>query len=154
MTEIKSLWGTKFEKELKSVWIGGSDERVDVDKTKIKFIDFYCVCEEIMSPYDCTLNVVAEGAKRIYEALAQINVCEDFGMARMMQSVSKYYEGLKTEYFFYIDSNSQKQKITAWDFIKQSYLKKIDPYHMKTNIVGTRNTYESPVYANKKAVGD
>ena len=61
MTEIKSLWGTKFEKELKSVWIGGSDERVDVDKTKIKFIDFYCVCEEIMSPYDCTLNVVAEG---------------------------------------------------------------------------------------------
>ena len=71
-----------------------------------------------------------------------------------MQSVSKYYEGLKTEYFFYIDSNSQKQKITAWDFIKQSYLKKIDPYHMKTNIVGTRNTYESPVYASKKAVGD
>lgn len=153
MSEIKSLWGTKFERELKAVWIGGSDERVDIDKTKIKFIDFYCICEEIMSPYDCALNVVAEGAKRIYEALAQINVCEDFGCARMMSSISNYTEGLKLEFFKYSDSSGQ-HKITAWDFIEQSYLKKIDPYHMKTNIVGTRNTYMSPVYASKKAVGD
>lgn len=153
MNEIKTMWLETFEPVLKKAWSEGSDQRVDIDKSKIKFKDFCHICAHIIVDNDLNGQTVFQGASRIFEALAQINVCEDFGCARMMQSVSHYAEGLKLEFFNYSDS-SGKHKITAWEFIEQSYLGQIDPYHMKTNIVGARNTYESPIYASKKAVGD
>ena len=154
MTEIKTMWKETFLYPLKKAWFEGSNSRIDVDKSKVKFVDFCNICEEIMSiQKELSHNDVLIGASRIFDAIAQINVCEDFGCARMTQGVSHYTEGLKLEFFNYSDS-SGKHKITAWDFIEQSYLKKIDPYQMKTNIVGTCNTYESPIYASKKAVGD
>lgn len=153
MNEIKTMWLETFEPVLKKAWSEGSNQRIDIDKSKVKFKDFCYICAHVIVDKDLTGQTVFQGANRIFDAIAQINVCEDFGCARMRSSVSNYTEGFKSEFFEYSDS-SGKHKITAWDFIEQSYLGKIDPYKMKTNIVGVRNTYESPIYASKKAVGD
>ena len=87
-----------------------------VDTTKCKLKDFTYICKVIIGVDEDNIDTIEEKALRIYEAITQINVCEDFATAHLM-SKQNWLEGLNNEWFYYY-SNGDRYKVTAWGNIK------------------------------------
>ena len=126
-----------------------------VDPEKCKLIDFTYICKVIIGIKEDSLDIIEEKALKIYEAITQINVCEDFACAYLM-SKQNWLEGLNNEWFWYY-SNGERFKVTAWEILQGKFNNTelpINPYRMKTMIVGSCNGLnDHKYYAVKKAIG-
>lgn len=126
-----------------------------VDTTKCKLKDFTYICKVIIGVDEDNIDTIEEKALRIYESITQINVCEDFATAHLM-SKQNWLEGLNNEWFWYY-SNGDRFKVTAWEILQGKFNNTelpINPYHMKTMIVGSCNGLnDHKYYAIKKAIG-
>ena len=126
-----------------------------VDSEKCKLRDYTYICKVIIGVDEDNIDTIEEKALRIYEAITQINVCEDFATAHLM-SKQNWLEGLNNEWFYYY-SNGERLKVTAWEILKGKFNNTelpINPYRMKTMIVGSCNGLnDHKYYAFKKAVG-
>ena len=126
-----------------------------VDTTKCKLKDFTYICKVIIGVDEDNIDTIEEKALRIYEAITQINVCEDFATAHLM-SKQNWLEGLNNEWFYYY-SNGGRLKVTAWEILKGKFNNTelpINPYRMKTMIVGSCDGLnDHKYYAIKKAIG-
>lgn len=126
-----------------------------VDTTKCKLKDFTYICKVIIGVDEDNIDTIEEKALRIYESITQINVCEDFATAHLM-SKQNWLEGLNNEWFRYY-SNGDRFKVTAWEILQGKFNNTelpINPYHMKTMIVGSCNGLnDHKYYAIKKAIG-
>lgn len=129
-----------------------------VDTTKCKLKDFTYICKVIIGVDEDNIDTIEEKALRIYEAITQINVCEDFACQKFIRGKrksEKWVENLPIEYFVYY-SNGERCKVSAMEIIKGKFDngKPINPYRMKTMIVGSCNGLnDHKYYAFKKAVG-
>lgn len=130
-----------------------SDLGVDSEKCKLK--DYTYICKVIIGVDEDNIDTIEEKALKIYEAITQINVCEDFATAHLM-SKQNWLEGLNNEWFYYY-SNGERFKVTAWEILQGKFNNTelpINPYRMKTMIVGSCNGLnDHKYYAFKKAVG-
>ena len=126
-----------------------------VDSEKCKLKDYTYICKVIIGVNEDNIDTIEEKALRIYEAITQINVCEDFATAHLM-SKQNWLEGLNNEWFWYY-SNGERLKVTAWEILKGKFNNTelpINPYRMKTMIVGSCNGFnDHQYYAVKKAMG-
>ena len=126
-----------------------------VDSEKCKLRDYTYICKVIIGVDEDNIDTIEEKALRIYEAITQINVCEDFATAHLM-SKQNWLEGLNNEWFYYY-SNGERLKVTAWEILKGKFNNTelpINPYRMKTMIVGSCNGFnDHQYYAVKKAIG-
>ena len=126
-----------------------------VDSEKCKLRDYTYICKVIIGVDEDNIDTIEEKALRIYEAITQINVCEDFATAHLM-SKQNWLEGLNNEWFYYY-SNGERLKVTAWEILKGKFNNTelpINPYRMKTMIVGSCNGFnDHQYYAVKKAMG-
>lgn len=126
-----------------------------VDSEKCKLKDFTYICKVIIGVDEDNIDTIEEKALRIYEAITQINVCEDFACAHLM-SKQNWLEGLNNEWFWYY-SNGDRFKVTAWEILQGKFNNTelpINPYRMKTMIVGSCNGLNNhKYYAVKKATG-
>ena len=126
-----------------------------VDSEKCKLRDYTYICKVIIGVDEDNIDTIEEKALRIYEAITQINVCEDFATAHLM-SRQNWLEGLNNEWFYYY-SNGERLKVTAWEILKGKFNNTelpINPYRMKTMIVGSCNGFnDHQYYAVKKAMG-
>ena len=126
-----------------------------VDSEKCKLRDYTYICKVIIGVDEDNIDTIEEKALRIYEAITQINVCEDFATAHLM-SRQNWLEGLNNEWFYYY-SNGERLKVTAWEILKGKFNNTelpINPYRMKTMIVGSCNGLnDHKYYAVKKAMG-
>ena len=87
-----------------------------VDSEKCKLKDYTYICKVIIGVNEDNIDTIEEKALKIYEAITQINVCEDFATAHLM-SKQNWLEGLNNEWFYYY-SNGDRYKVTAWGNIK------------------------------------
>ena len=130
-----------------------SDLGVDSEKCKLK--DYTYICKVIIGVDEDNIDTIEEKALRIYEAITQINVCEDFATAHLM-SKQNWIEGLNNEWFWYY-LNGERFKVTAWEILQGKFNNTelpINPYRMKTMIVGSCNGLnDHKYYAVKKAMG-
>lgn len=126
-----------------------------VDSEKCKLRDYTYICKVIIGIDEDNIDTIEEKALKIYEAITQINVCEDFATAHLM-SKQNWLEGLNNEWFWYY-SNGDRFKVTAWEIIQGKFNNTelpINPYRMKTMIVGSCNGLNNhQYYAVKKAMG-
>ena len=126
-----------------------------VDSEKCKLRDYTYICKVIIGVDEDNIDTIEEKALRIYEAITQINVCEDFACAHLM-SRQNWLEGLNNEWFWYY-SNGERFKVTAWEILQGKFFNTefpINPYRMKTMIVGSCNGLnDHKYYAIKKAMG-
>lgn len=126
-----------------------------VDSEKCKLKDYTYICKVLIGVDEDNIDTIEEKALKIYEAITQINVCEDFATAHLM-SKQNWLEGLNNEWFYYY-SNGDRYKVTAWEILKGKFNNTelpINPYRMKTMIVGSCNGLnDHKYYAVKKAMG-
>ena len=126
-----------------------------VDSEKCKLRDYTYICKVIIGVDEDNIDTIEEKALRIYEAITQINVCEDFATAHLMNK-QNWLEGLNNEWFYYY-SNGERLKVTAWEILQGKFNNTelpINPYRMKTMIVGSYNGFnDHQYYAVKKAMG-
>lgn len=142
-----------FEACIRFCWFKAQKyAEVGIDPDKCKLKDFTYICKVIIGIEEDNLDIIEEKALRIYEAITQINVCEDFATAHLM-SKQNWLEGLNNEWFYYY-SNGERLKVTAWEILKGKFNNTelpINPYRMKTMIVGSCNGLnDRKYYAIKK----
>ena len=145
-----------FEACIRFCWFKAQKyAEVGIDPDKCKLKDFTYICKVIIGINEDNIDIIEEKALRIYEAITQINVCEDFATAHLM-SKQNWLEGLNNEWFWYY-SNGERFKVTAWEILQGKFNNTelpINPYRMKTMIVGSCNGLnDHKYYAVKKAIG-
>lgn len=145
-----------FEALIRFCWFKAQKySELGVDSEKCKLRDYTYICKVIIGVDEDNIDTIEEKALRIYEAITQINVCEDFATAHLM-SKQNWLEGLNNEWFWYY-SNGERLKVTAWEILKGKFNNTelpINPYSMKTMIVGSCNGLnDHKYYAVKKAMG-
>lgn len=126
-----------------------------VDSEKCKLKDYTYICKVLIGVDEDNIDTIEEKALKIYEAITQINVCEDFACAHLM-SRQNWLEGLNNEWFYYY-FQGERFKVTAWEILSGKFNNTelpINPYRMKTMIVGSCNGFnDHQYYAVKKAMG-
>ena len=145
-----------FEALIRFCWFKAQKySALGVDSEKCKLKDYTYICKVIIGVNEDNIDTIEEKALKIYEAITQINVCEDFATAHLM-SKQNWLKGLNNEWFWYY-SNGERFKITAWEILSGKFNNTelpINPYRMKTMIVGSCNGFnDHQYYAVKKAVG-
>ena len=156
INSIVSVREQAFDALIRFCWFKAQKySELGVDSEKCKLRDYTYICKVIIGVDEDNIDTIEEKALRIYEANTQINVCEDFATAHLM-SKQNWLEGLNNEWFYYY-SNGERFKVTAWEILQGKFNNTelpINPYRMKTMIVGSCNGFdEHKYYAVKKAVG-
>ena len=155
INETTSVREQAFDALIRFCWFKAQKySELGVDSEKCKLIDYTYICKVLIGVNEDNIDTIEEKALRIYEAITQINVCEDFACAHLI-SRQNWLEGLNNEWFYYY-SNGERFKVTAMEIIKGKFDngKPINPYRMKTMIVGSCNGLnDHKYYAVKKAMG-
>ena len=156
INETTSVREQAFETLIRFCWFKAQKySDLGVDTTKCKLKDFTYICKVIIGVDEDNIDTIEEKALRIYESITQINVCEDFATAHLMNK-QNWLEGLNNEWFWNY-SNGDRFKVTAWEILQGKFNNTelpINPYHMKTMIVGSCNGFnDHQYYAVKKAMG-
>ena len=156
INSIVSVREQAFDALIRFCWFKAQKySELGVDSEKCKLKDYTYICKIIIGVDEDNIDTIEEKALRIYEAITQINVCEDFATAHLM-SKQNWLEGLNNEWFYYY-SNGDRYKVTAWEILKGKFNNTelpINPYRMKTMIVGSCNGLnDHKYYAIKKAMG-
>jgi hypothetical protein len=102
-----------FDKIVKTVWNNYTADRVEVDKTKCKFQNFLLLCKEITGLEELSLSDMNKRFSEIYDNIAQVNICEDFGKGHNTTTNPKWFENLKNEYFILPNGHT----ISAYEMI-------------------------------------
>ena len=156
INETTSVREQAFDACIRFCWFKAQKySELGVDSEKCKLKDYTYICKVLIGVDEDNIDTIEEKALKIYEAITQINVCEDFATAHLM-SKQNWLEGLNNEWFYYY-SNGERLKVTAWEILKGKFNNTelpINPYRMKTMIVGSCNGFnEHKYYAVKKAMG-
>ena len=86
-----------FETLIRFCWFKAQKySELGVDSEKCKLRDYTYICKVIIGVNEDNIDTIEEKALRIYEAITQINVCEDFACAHLM-SRQNWLEGLNNE---------------------------------------------------------
>ena len=156
INETTSVREQAFDALIRFCWFKAQKySELGVDSEKCKLKDYTYICKVLIGVDEDNIDTIEEKALKIYEAITQINVCEDFATAHLM-SRQNWLEGLNNEWFYYY-SNGERFKVTAWEILSGKFNNTelpINPYRMKTMIVGSCNGFnDHQYYAVKKAIG-
>lgn len=153
-----NTYDEEFNKIIKSCWNKSQNiNDFGIDTERCRFKTYLQICKDIIgSPKK--IDDIIDPAVHIYEAIMIVQICEDFACQKFIRGKrksEKWVENLPIEYFIYY-SNGERHKVSAMEIIKGRFDngKPINPYRMKTMIVGSCNGFnEHKYYAVKKAVG-
>ena len=153
-----STYDKEYNKIIKSCWNKGRNiNDFGIDTERCRFKTYLQICKDIIgSPKK--IDDIIEQAIHIYEGIMIVQVCEDFACRKFVKDKpksEKWVENLPIEYFVYY-SNGERCKVSAIEIIKGRFDngKPINPYRIKTMIVGSCNGFnEHKYYAVKKAMG-
>lgn len=156
INETTSVREQAFDALIRFCWFKAQKySELGVDSEKCKLKDYTYICKVLIGVDEDNIDTIEEKALKIYEAITQINVCEDFACAHLM-SRQNWLEGLNNEWFYYY-FQGERFKVTAWEILSGKFNNTelpINPYRMKTMIVGSCNGFNNhQYYAVKKAMG-
>lgn len=157
MTKVNT-YDKEYNKIIKSCWNKSRNiNDFGINTTKCCFKTYLQICKDIIG---CPKKIddIIDTAVHIYEAIMIVQICEDFACQKFIRGKrksEKWVENLPIEYFVYY-SNGERYKVSAMEMIKGRFDngKPINPYRMKTMIVGSCNGLnDHKYYAVKKAMG-
>lgn len=97
INETTSVREQAFDALIRFCWFKAQKySAIGVDSEKCKLKDYTYICKVLIGVDEDNIDTIEEKALRIYEAITQINVCEDFATAHLM-SKQNWLEGLNNE---------------------------------------------------------
>ena len=156
--EKVNTYEEEFNKIIKSCWNKSQNiNDFGIDTERCRFKTYLQICKDIIG---CPKKIgdIIDTAVHIYEAIMIVQICEDFACQKFIRGKrksEKWVENLPIEYFVYY-SNGERCKVSAMEIIKGRFDngKPINPYRMKTMIVGSCNGFnDHKYYAVKKTIG-
>lgn len=136
-----------IKKTAKKVWQNWGEDRLDIDTSKVKCIDFINIVERVLSSEIINECNLFERISRIYNAISQVHILEDFGMAKSYKPKTLWAEGLDDEYFLV-----NGKKITAFEIIQERLINgiPITANAVKREIIGSpfisEHSYDNDTY--------